>query len=105
MKQQLADSSVRSRSIGELIVVRGVRPVALPAANSAGSGTDFRLVRGTDTLNIRLDVNANTNIPVATFAGEGKCFDVAGILGFFSPNLQLKPRRVADVTEVTCPAS
>ena len=85
--------------------MRGVKVDGLPATNSTGSGTDYRLLQGTQTLNIRLDVNANSAIPVSTFAGADRCFDVVGILGYFSPNLQLKPRTVADVTEVTCPAS
>jgi hypothetical protein len=94
----------QSRSIGELIVVRGVRIAGLPAANSTGSGTDFRLVQGTVQVPGRLDQSANTNIPVSTLAGD-RCFDVVGVLGYFSPNLQLKPRDVNDITPVACPAT
>jgi hypothetical protein len=98
----------KSRSIGELIVLRGVRVAGLPANNATGSGTDFRLVQGEGEdavqLAIRLDQAANTNIPVAEFTGS-ECFDVVGILGYFSPNLQLKPRDVNDVTPVACPAT
>lgn len=89
-------------SLGALIVVRGVRFVGLPAANSTGSGTDLTISQGTDELRVRLDQAVNSTVNVTTLAGD-RCFDVAGILGFFSPNPQLKPRGPADITEVTCP--
>jgi hypothetical protein len=99
-----ANPANQARSIGELLVVRGVRVTGLPATNSTGSGTDFRIVQGAAQMPGRLDQNANPNIPVSTLAGD-RCFDIVGVLGFFSPNLQLKPRDVNDIKVVTCPAN
>jgi hypothetical protein len=99
-----AGTANQARTIGELIVVKGVRITNLPATNSTGSGTDFRIVQGAAQVPGRLDQNANGNIPVSTLAGD-RCFDITGVLGYFSPNLQLKPRDVNDIKVVTCPAN
>ena len=90
----------QTRPIGQLIVIRGakVRSFATPTA----SGTDGRIVQGTDSIVVRFDQAAQGRIPTTTF-DPAKCYDVVGILGFFNPNLQLKPRRLEDVTEVPCP--
>ena len=95
------------RTVGELVVLRAVRFVDLPANNTAGSpgATDLTVEQGTRRIAVRLDQNVNTTVPVSSLAGANRCFDIVGILGFFNPILQLKPRGPADITPVTCPAS
>ena len=103
LRAEFAESGNRSRSIGELIEIKGAR-IILPAQNTAGSGTDGRIVVGTDELALRLDVNVNTNVTTAQFVPNANaCYDVRGILGQFSSTLQIKPRSAEDRTEVPCP--
>ena len=103
IRAEYAASGNRARSIGELIEIKGAR-IILPAQNTAGSGTDGRIVVGTNELALRLDVNVNTNTTTAQFVpNPNACYDVRGILGQFSTTLQIKPRGVEDRTEVPCP--
>lgn len=100
LRDSFTVSGNRMKPLGELIVVRAakVRSFATPTS----SGTDGRIVQGTDSIFIRFDQAAQARIPTTTF-DPAKCYDVVGLLGYFSPNLQLKPRRLEDVKEVACP--
>lgn len=83
-----------SSNVARLVRVRRVT-VGTFASNNApiddGSGAAV----------LRLDGNANTNIGTGAFAA-GRCYDIIGILGFFRGATQLQPRRLQDVTEVSC---
>jgi hypothetical protein len=92
-----------ARPVGELVKTTNVKVRGFPAA-LGGSGTDARLVQGTDSIGFRLDQAANTQANRDLFT-DAKCYDVTGILGLFGSTLQLKPRRASDVVEVTCPAN
>ncbi len=85
----------REPDVGRLLVVRHATVGAFTSGNAL-------LNDGSGAIQIRLDNNAATAIPTSTFVA-GRCYDVVGILGFFNGTPQLKPRMLADVTEVPCP--
>lgn len=91
----VAATGARAADIGRLLVVRRATVGTFTSGNAI-------LNDGSGAIQIRLDNNAATAIPTATFVA-GRCYDVVGILGFFNGTPQLKPRMLADVTEVSCP--
>ena len=99
--KQLTDAAVgpgpKSPDVGLLMTVRGIRSVG---AFASGNAT---ITDATGSIQLRLDGSAATAIPATTFQA-GKCYDITGILGYSFGILQLKPRMLADVREVTCPA-
>lgn len=91
----VAATGAREPDVGRLLVVRHATVGTFTSGNAL-------LNDGSGAIQIRLDNNAATAIPTATFVA-GRCYDVVGILGFFNGTPQLKPRMLADVTEVPCP--
>jgi len=85
----------REPDVGRLLVVRHATVGTFASGNAL-------LNDGSGAIQIRLDNNASSAIPTTTFVA-GRCYDVVGILGFFNGTPQLKPRMLADVTEVSCP--
>ena len=92
----LAASGSKAADIGRLITVRNVTVGTF-------SGDNATITDATGAIQIRTDNNARTAIPKTTFQA-GKCYDLTGLLGIFNGILQLKPRTLADVEEVACPA-
>ena len=97
--KQLTDAAtatgVKAPDIGRLITIRRV------TVGSFGTTDNAQISDATGSIQIRTDNNARTAIPKSTFQA-GKCYDITGLLGIFSGTLQLKPRNLADVVEVTC---
>jgi hypothetical protein len=91
----VAATGAREPDIGRLLVVRHATVGAFTSGNAV-------LNDGSGAIQIRLDNNVSSAIPTSTFVA-GRCYDVIGILGFFNGTPQLKPRMLADVTEVPCP--
>ena len=85
----------REPDIGRLLVIRRATVGTFASGNAI-------LNDGSGAIQLRLDNNAATAIPTTTFVA-GRCYDIIGILGFFNGTPQLKPRMLADVTEVPCP--
>jgi len=85
----------RAPDVGRLLVVRRATVGTFASGNAV-------INDGSGAIQIRLDGNAAGAIPTSTFVA-GRCYDVTGILGFFNGTPQLKPRMLADVTEVQCP--
>ncbi len=84
---------------GKLIRINKVSKV-LTLANqptttfaTSGSGTNYKIVVGTDTLELR--VSSRTNL--ANLAVPGSIFDVVGALGQFGINYQILPRSYHDI--------
>ncbi len=83
-----------STNVGRLVRVRRVTVGTFASGNAPiddGSGAAI----------VRLDGNANANIGTGAFTA-GRCYDITGILGFFRGATLLQPRRLQDVTEVSC---
>ena len=100
--KQLTDAAAggvgpKSPDVGRLITVRGIKSIG---AFTSGNAT---ITDPTGSIQLRLDGNAATAIPATTFQA-GTCYDITGILGYSFGILQLKPRALADVQEVACPA-
>ena len=87
----------RKVGVGLLMTVRGITSVG---AFASGNAT---ITDATGSIQLRLDGSAATAIPATTFQA-GTCYDITGILGYSFGILQLKPRTLADVEEVACPA-
>jgi hypothetical protein len=97
----LASATPTSPAIGRLITVTGVT-----VGEFTTGGTPPRnapIDDGSGAIQIRLDGNTLGVITTARFQ-TGRCYDITGILGINNGTVQLKPRMVADVVEVTCPA-
>jgi hypothetical protein len=90
----VAASGVRAADIGRLILVREARVGTFASGNAP-------LTDATGSIDIRLDQAVAGRIPTSTFNATS-CYDIVGLLGYFNGTLQLKPRDLADVTEVTC---
>jgi DNA/RNA endonuclease YhcR with UshA esterase domain len=90
----VAALGAREPDVGRLLVVRHATVGTFASGNAL-------LNDGSGAIQIRLDNNASSAIPTTTFVA-GRCYDVIGILGFFNGTPQLKPRMLADVTEVPC---
>ena len=100
--KQLTDAAAggigaKSPDVGRLLTVRGITSVG---AFASGNAT---ITDPTGSIQLRLDGNAATAVPATTFQA-GKCYDITGVLGYSFGILQLKPRVLSDVQEVTCPA-
>ena len=99
--KQLTDAAngpgPKSPDVGLLMTVRGITSVG---AFASGNAT---ITDATGSIQLRLDGSAATAIPATTFQA-GTCYDITGILGYSFGILQLKPRTLADVEEVACPA-
>jgi DNA/RNA endonuclease YhcR with UshA esterase domain len=96
----VAAGGAKARDVGLLLVVRGAR---VGAFTSGGTPPRNATVNdGSGAIEIRLDGNVLTVIPPTRF-DQTKCYDIIGVLGYFSGTPQLKPRIPADVTEVLCP--
>ena len=91
----VAALGAREPDVGRLLVVRRATVGTFASGNAV-------LNDGSGGIQIRLDNNASTAIPTSTFVA-GRCYDIVGILGFFNGTPQIKPRMLADVTEVQCP--
>ena len=90
----VAASGVRAADIGRLIVVRQATVGTFASGNAP-------LDDGTGAIEIRLDQSVSGRIPTTHFKAAS-CYDIVGLLGYFNGTLQLKPRELADVTEVQC---
>lgn len=86
--------------VGQLLVVRGVRLGALSTTGNPPSGANGAIVGY--AMQLRLDGNVYAGGLREDDVNTTSCYDITGILGFFSPNLQLKPRGPSDIVEVTC---
>ena len=99
--KQIVDAAVgpgpKSPDVGLLMTVRGITSVG---EFTSGNAT---ITDATGSIQIRLTDAAATAIPTTTFQA-GKCYDITGILGYSFGILQLKPRTLADIEEVACPA-
>ncbi len=91
----VAALGAREPDVGRLLVVRRATVGTFASGNAI-------LNDGSGAIQIRLDNNASSAIPTSTFVA-GRCYDIVGILGFFNGTPQIKPRMLADVTEVSCP--
>jgi hypothetical protein len=93
-------NAARATEVGQLLVVRRARIGAFTSG-----GTPPRNATLTDTSNVaielRIDGNVLNVLPTNSF-DQTKCYDIIGILGYFSGTPQLKPRVPSDVTEVPC---
>lgn len=95
IKTQTVDEPLESR----LIRVNGIQKV-LTSANqpatiwsTSGSGTNYKLIKGTDTLEVRISGRINlVNLPTPFSA-----FDLVGVLGQFLNNYQIQPRFIDDI--------
>ena len=101
VKAAFAAGGTSARPIGELVKFSAAKVRGFPATPGS-SGTNGWLVQQADSVQLRLDRNAGSAIPLSTFDPQ-KCYDVVGILGYFTPNPQIKPRRLSDIMEVACP--
>ena len=97
-EQLAATSNPLAADVGKLVKVQKVALTNVPAGTAAGNAT---MNDGSGAAQLRLDGNAATNIGWSAFQ-TGRCYDITGILGFFSGAIQLQPRSSADVTEVSC---
>lgn len=96
--QLAATSNPLAPDVGRLVTVQKVSITGAPTGTVAGNAT---MNDGSGAAQMRLDGNAAPNIGWATFQ-SGRCYNITGILGFFSGAIQLQPRMSADVTEVSC---
>jgi hypothetical protein len=87
-----------SGDVGRLITVRKVQVGAFGFGGQAGNA---QMNDGSGAAVLRLDGAAVTTIGTARFV-SGRCYDITGILGFFNNAIQLQPRALTDVTEVSC---
>ena len=97
VKAQDASEIYESRLIRINNITSVVTTTGQPATawNVTGSGTNYVLIKGTDSLQIRISPKTNlTNLPIPT--GQ---FDVVGALGQFLTNYQLLPRSTSDVIQ------
>jgi hypothetical protein len=96
----VTEDAAKATEVGQLLVVRRARVGAFTTG-----GTPPRNATLTDTssvvIEIRIDGNVLGILPTSTF-DQAKCYDITGILGYFSGTPQLKPRMPSDVTEVPC---
>jgi hypothetical protein len=96
--QLAATSNPLATDVGKIVTVRKVSLTGIPTGTAAGNAT---MNDGSGAAQMRLDGNAAAAVGWTTFQ-SGKCYDITGILGFFSGAIQLQPRSRADVTEVPC---
>lgn len=97
VKGQNASEIYESRLIRINTITSVVTTTGQPATawNVTGSGTNYVLIKGTDSLQIRISPKTNlANLPVPT--GQ---FDVVGVLGQFLTNYQLLPRSTSDIIQ------
>jgi DNA/RNA endonuclease YhcR with UshA esterase domain len=86
------------RQAGMLVTIR---KVTVGTFGSGTSGINAPITDATGSIEMRVEGGAMTLIPTSTF-GAGKCYDITGVLGHFNALKQVKPRDLADVTEVSC---
>lgn len=98
---QVKSQGAAERFEGRLIRLNGIGSVVMttgqPATawNVTGSGTNYVLICGTDSLQIRISSRVNlANLPVPV--GQ---FDVVGALGQFLTNYQILPRSITDLVQ------
>jgi phosphatidylserine/phosphatidylglycerophosphate/cardiolipin synthase-like enzyme len=97
VKGQDASEIYESRLIRINDITSVVTTSGQPATawNVTGSGTNYVLIKGTDSLQIRISPKTNlANLPIPT--GQ---FDVVGALGQFLTNYQLLPRSTSDIVQ------
>ncbi|MBI5463444.1 MAG: hypothetical protein HY966_00645, partial [Ignavibacteriales bacterium] len=76
-----------------LIRINNIGSVNTTAWNVTGSGTNYNLTAGTDTIQVRISARTNlANLPTPSGA-----FDVVGVLGQFGTSYQIQPRSVDDI--------
>ena len=92
--QLAATTNPLSPTVGRLARVRRVTVGTFASGNAP-------INDGSGAAQVRLDGNANTTIGTSRFT-TGSCYDITGIVGFFSNATQLQPRGPFDVTEVPC---
>jgi hypothetical protein len=98
-----AISSGNSADVGRLVVVRKVRIGDLQGTSPAGRNANMTSAAvPTDITQIRFDGNVLTALLPLYSTATQKCYDVTGVLGFFTPGVQLKPRFAQDIVEVPC---
>lgn len=94
-------SRTRDPLVGSLIVLQGVRLGAFTTTGGPPPTGANAAVVGMAT-QVRLDGNVYASGLRETRFNTTSCYNITGVLGFFSPNLQLKPRGPSDVVEVPC---
>ena len=97
VKGQDASEIYESRLIRINNITSVVTTTGQPATawNVTGSGTNYVLIKGTDSVQIRISPKTNlANLPIPT--GQ---FDVVGALGQFLTNYQLLPRSTSDIIQ------
>lgn len=92
-----AGSNVKAKVFGTIVTVRKVTVGAF----TSGGGRNADIDDGSGAIQVRLDGNVLSAVPTTTFQ-SGRCYDITGLLGIFNGGVQLKPRSLADVTEVPC---
>lgn len=90
--EQYEGRLIRINNIGSVVTTTG-QPAT--AWNVTGSGTNYVLIVGSDSLEIRINPKTNVaNLPTP----NGK-FDVVGALGQYLTNYELTPRSIADIIQ------
>lgn len=87
-----------SGDVGRLVTVRKVQVGPFGFGGQAGNA---QMNDGSGAAVLRLEAGAVASIGTARFV-SGRCYDITGILGFFANAIQLQPRALSDVTEVSC---
>ncbi len=97
VKGQDATEIYESRLIRINNITSVVTTTGQPATawNVTGTGTNYVLIKGTDSLQIRISPKTNlANLPIPI--GQ---FDVLGVLGQFLTNYELTPRSTSDIVQ------
>jgi hypothetical protein len=94
-------SSGNAADVGRLVRVRKVRIGDLTGTGS-GRNSTITDVTTNATAPLRFDGNVFTALGAQYATATQKCYDITGIVGFFTPAIQLKPRGAQDIVEVPC---
>ena len=95
IKLQTAAEPYESRMVRINNITSVITTTGAPASawNTTGSGSNYKLIAGNDTLEIRISSRTNlANLPIP----NGK-FDVVGALGQFLTSYQILPRSYQDI--------
>lgn len=100
--QLVAINSGNAADVGRLVVVQKVRIGDLTGTGTGRNATIATPSAPSVTSTVRFDGNVFTALGAQYTPSTQKCYDVTGILGFFTPAIQLKPRFAQDIVEVSC---
>ncbi len=102
VEQLAAINSGNAADVGRLVVVRTVRIGELTGTGTGRNATLTAVAGPPATSQVRFDGNVFTDLGAQFTPATQKCYDVTGVLGFFTSAVQLKPRFAADFVEVPC---